>query len=269
MWEIPFVIVSQTNILQFVRTKIFRLSIRLMAAVIAFAIGLAISRLLRLPAVEESIQPVTITAAILVRPQTPELPDLAPEPNLAEGSDLSIGIQFSQPGPNPPFYELRYIKLSKRGTTIVGLDMTEYVDKSEVTLNFRDSSAEYRILQQYRTSMSVSAEGPHLDLIDWRHYDSPWKSLKSLGRNRFRTLPAGQMQDIRFPKTSKSDIVKEVRRQVGHDWPYLLELVQSCNGPNEGACLVAISSIYLRIQKQVRGRWVDVGLVDFRVAMGC
>lgn len=240
-----------------------------MTAVIAFAIGLAISRLLRLPAGEESIQPVTIMAPILVRPQTPELPDLPPKPNLVEGSDLSIGIQVSQSHPKPPSYELRHIKLAKHGTTIVRLDMTEYVDKSEVTLHFRDSSAEYRILQRYRTSMSVSAEGPHLDLIDWRHFDSPWKSLKSLGRNRFRSLPAAQMQDSRFPKTSKADIIKEVRRQVGNDWPYLLELVQSCNGPNDGFCLVAISSIYLRIQKQVRGRWVDVGLVDFRIAMGC
>src|SRR5215218_56348 len=101
--------------------KLFRLLIRIMVAVIAFAIGLAISGLFRFPAVEESIQPVTVTAPVFVRPQTQELPDSPPEPNLVQGSDLSIGIQVSQPHPNPRTYELRHIKLAKHGATIVHL----------------------------------------------------------------------------------------------------------------------------------------------------
>jgi hypothetical protein len=266
VWKLPFVVVPQTNTLQFVRNKIL---IRLAAAVIAFEIGLALSGLLRIPTQEESIHPVTISPTTMVRPQIQELPDLPREPDITRGSDLSIGIKVSQPGDNPPTSELKNLELSKHRTTVVHLYLDEYVDKSKVTLNFRDRSAEYRILQRYRTSMSVSAEGPHLDLIDWRHYDSPWRSLKSLGHNRFQTLPAEQMHDARFPTTSKADIIKEVRRLVGSDRSSLLELVQSCDGPNDGACWVGISSIYLRIQKQVRGRWIDVGLVEFEVAMGC
>lgn len=246
-----------------------RLVINFIAVVIAFATGLTISHLLRPSAVEESIQPITTTNPIFVRPELQELPDLPREPDPAEGSDLSIDIQVSENDPNPPTYERRYIKLAKHGTTIVALDLGEYVDKSVVTLNFRDRSAGYRILQRYRTSMTINAEGPHLDLIDWRHFDSPWISLESLSPGRFQSVPANQMQDTRFPKTSKSEIVKEVGRQVGNDWPYLLKLVQSCNGPNEGACLIGISSIYLHIQKQVRGGWIDIGLVEFQLPMGC
>jgi len=77
------------------------------------------------------------------------------------------------------------------------------------------------------------------------------------------------MDGSRFPSTTKSEILKEVRRRVGNDWPYLLELVKDCRGPNDGACIVGVSSIYLRIQKQVRGSWIDIGLVEFRVPMGC
>jgi len=29
--------------------------------------------------------------------------------------------------------------------------------------------------------MTISAEGPHLDLVDWRHFDSPWIQLYRLG----------------------------------------------------------------------------------------
>jgi hypothetical protein len=56
---------------------------------------------------------------------------------------------------------------------------------------------------------------------------------------------------------------------VGKDWPDLLELVKGCRGPNDGACQVMISSIYLRIQKKVSGRWIDIGLVEVRIPMGC
>lgn len=115
--------------------------------------------------------------------------------------------------------------------------------------------------------MSISAEGPHLDLVEWRHFDSPWTSLETLGHKRFRTLAIDQMEVSKFPSTTKAEIMKEVR--VGEEWPAVLELVKDCHGPNDGACLVSISSIYLRIQKKVRNQWVNVGLVEIRIPMGC
>jgi hypothetical protein len=117
--------------------------------------------------------------------------------------------------------------------------------------------------------MSIAAEGPHLDLVDWRHFDSPWIPLDSLDGKRFRTLESDQMDSSRFPSTTTSEILEEVRKHVGEDWSDLLELVEGCSGPNDGACLVMISSIYLRIQKQVSGRWIDIGLVEVRLQMGC
>lgn len=244
-----------------------RLITRIIAAVITFAIGLTVSLVLR-PPVPQSIQPVPTTDSILVRPQIQELPESAPEPNPAQGADLSVGIAVSGADPESPTYDLRYIKLAKHGTTIVKLDLGEDLDDSEVTLYFRDSSTKYRILQRYRTTMSISAEGPHLDLIDWRHFDSPWNLLNNTGLDRFRTLSADQM-DVEFPKASREDIIKEVRRRVRKGGLDLLELAKSCRGPNDGACYVGISSMYLKIQKQVDGHWIDAGLVEFQIPMGC
>jgi hypothetical protein len=93
--------------------------------------------------------------------------------------------------------------------------------------------------------------------------------LESLGSNRFRTLRSEQMDYSKFPKTTKAQIIKEVRRRVEKDWPELIKLVESCNGPNDGACIARISSVYLRIQKQVDGRWIDVGIVAIAIPMGC
>jgi len=117
--------------------------------------------------------------------------------------------------------------------------------------------------------MSISAEGPHLDLVDWRHFDSPWMPLKALSSKRFQTLATNQMEYSRFPPTTNSEIIEEVRRHIGKNSSYLLELAKHCHGPNDGACFVSISSIYLRIQKRVRVVWEDVGLVEIRIPMGC
>lgn len=240
------------------------LFIRLTVALITFIIGIAI------PSLSRSRRPhnsghLREVVEISVKPQ----PGLPQDQRGEKGSALSIVVEVSAPNPQLPSFELRQIRLSRDRTTIIDLDLAESIDGQEVRLKFRGSSNRYRILQRYRTSMSISAEGPHLDLVDWRHFDSPWTPLESIGSMRFRTLRSEQMEDSTFPSTTKAEIIKEVRRRVGKDWPSLLELVNECNGPDDGACLVMISSIYLRIQKQVRSHWIDIGLVEVRIPMGC
>jgi hypothetical protein len=236
--------------------------------VITFTTGITITISRYLTAFESNQLAVRVDQ-MLVETKRKELPRLPQDVEVVGTSDLSIVVQVSEPNPDPPSFSPRHIKLAKNGPTIIDLDLGEDIDNQEVRLNFPDTSTEYRVFQRYRTSMSISAEGPHLDLVDWRHFDSPWTPLLSMDAKRFRTLKSDQMEDSRFPSTTKSEILREVRRHVGKDWPNLLELVKGCRGPNDGACLVMISSIYLRIEKQVRGRWIDIGLVEVRIPMGC
>lgn len=246
----------------------FKFIIGFTVALATFPTGITIPTISRSPGYESNQLAVGVDQ-LLVETKRKELPRLLQDLEVAGTSDLSIVVQVSEPNPDPPSFSLRHIKLAKSRPTIIDLDLGEDIDNQEVTLNFPDNSTEYRVFQRYRTSMSISAEGPHLDLIDWRHFDSPWTLLLSMDAKRFRTLKSDQMENSRFPSTTKSEILKEVRRRVGKDWPHLLELVKGCRGPNDGACLVMISSIYLRIQKHVRGSWIDIGLVEVRIPMGC
>ena len=242
--------------------------IRLTVALITLIIGITLFSFTRFSRSQVSPETVTVKVPDVIPIKPPLPPEESPAPpqdgKIPRGTDLSIVVELSG---NPPTFDVRHISLGKNPRTTVELDLVENIDGQEVTLHFRDRSL-YRIHQRYRTSMGVSVEGPHLDLLDWRHFDSPWTPLKSLGANRFLTLSGEQMDDTRFPKTTKSEIIKEVHKR-GKDWPELLEFVKSCNGPNDGACYVAISSIYLRIQKQVGDRWIDVGMVEFAMPMGC
>ena len=245
---------------------------RLTVALITCTIGIALFFITRPHRSQVSPQPATVkdTYPIPVepppQPQPKESPAFPQETETPKGTDLSIVVEL--PG-NPPSRNVRHIKLGKDRKANVDLELAESIDGQEVTLRFPKSSASYRMLQRYRTSLSISAEGPHLNLVDWRHFDSPWTPLKSLGANRFRTLRSEQMNGSKFPKTTKREIIKEAQRLVGKDWPEIIEWVKTCNGPNDGACTVTISSIYLRIQKRVDDRWIDVGMVEITFPMGC
>ena len=37
----------------------------------------------------------------------------------------------------------------------------------------------YRVRVQYETSLALGAEGPHLDLIDWKHCTSAWQPAQA------------------------------------------------------------------------------------------
>lgn len=244
--------------------------VRLAIALITFLIGIGLFSITESWWSRVSPLPPTlkVTHQITVRPppQREESPPLPPAGNIPKGTDLSIVVEL---GGRPPSFNVRHIKLGKKRQTTIALDLVESVDGQMVTLHLPASRSSYRMLQRYRTSMTISVEGPHLDLLDWRHYDSPWIPLEFLSTNRFRTLRSEQMDSSRFPKTTKAEIRKEVHRRIKNDWPELTESVESCNGPDNGACIVTISSIYLRIQKQVNDRWMDVGVVEIAIPMGC
>ena len=248
-----------------------RLISRHTVALVTFSIGLILTSIFKTPTTPILKQPARHVDEVLVEKQPLEL--LPPKPSnpdikIYRYSDLSVVVAMSEPNPKPPSLSRAYIELVKHGPTVIDLDLGQSIDDQELTLNFRDND-EYRVFERYRTSMSVSAEGPHLDLVNWRHFDSPWTQLKSVGHKRFRTLATEQMDDSKFPSTTNEEMVKEVRRLVGTDWPEIVELVKDCHSPKSGACFVSISSIYLRIQKRLGARWTDVGVVEFRLPMGC
>lgn len=236
--------------------------LRLTIGLVTFIIGLSISFVFRSPRPQSLVQPVVTEMRINPQPQEP--PEV-PKVQAHEGYDLSIGVGVEEMTSRAAIP----VKLDSEGAATLELELGASIDGRLLTLNFADRSASYRVLQRYRTSMSISAEGPHLDLMDWRHYDSRWVPLKSIGDRRFRTLRTSEMEYSRFPPTTKAEIVQEVRRRVEKDWPELLEYVKSCNGPNNGGCFVSISSIYLRVQKRIAGSWTDVGLVEVKLPMGC
>ena len=162
----------------------------------------------------------------------------------------------------------RSVKLSKKLAVLNDLDISDEIYGKEITIVGGDKSARYRIFERYRTSMTVMGEGPHLDLIDWRHFDSEWIELNQLADRKFKTLAYEQMDTSKFPPVTKSELISAVGKRAS-DWPQIVKLAKTCGNPNDDPCSVSDSSLYFRIEKLVGDRWTTVGIVEVLIPMGC
>lgn len=147
------------------------------------------------------------------------------------------------------------------------LDLGNSIENQIIALHpYRNDSREFKIEQQFETSMSISDEGPHLDLTDWKHYTSDWQEIKRLEGNRFLTPKISESDYQRFPKVTSKEIYNAVLKWSGKRWA---NHARSCKTANDGACLVSVSRISFRIKAKENGRWNIIHNINVFVPMGC
>lgn len=127
--------------------------------------------------------------------------------------------------------------------------------------------ARFRVEEQVETSLSVSAEGPHLDLRDWKHWTSEWEPLKSPERNSFLAFEPTEKY-FRFPSVTTDEMVAAVAAVVGKDDSWV-QLARECKSADTEWCIVTISEVRLRISGYVGGVWKPIQMIRLVVPMGC
>lgn len=147
------------------------------------------------------------------------------------------------------------------------LDLSQTIENQIIVLHPHvNDSREFKIEQQFETSMSVSNEGPHLDLTDWKHYTSDWQEIKKLEGNKFLTSKISESDYGRFPKVTSKEIYKAVLKDGGKRWA---DYVRSCKTPTDAPCLVSVSRISFRIKAKENGKWNIIHKINVSIPMGC
>jgi hypothetical protein len=182
--------------------------------------------------------------------------------------NVSIILRTNLEEAEKPEFKYRTLKLSDKPVIVDDLDVPEYVDGQEITILGGDQSTKFWVSERYRTSMTVMGEGPHLDLVDWRHFDSEWIPLERISERKFRTLARERMKDEKFPATNQAELIAAVRKRAG-DWPEAIDLAKACSGPKAYPCAVGVSSVYFRVEMLVGDQWTTVGNVEVSIPMGC
>jgi len=140
-------------------------------------------------------------------------------------------------------------------------------DRVEVELEDGDGR-EWRIEQRLVTTMSVSGQGPHVELSDWKQGTTPWAELRRLGPRRFRGL---SLEDPPFPAYTQEELLAELRRLGLPDWAEALPKGPGQAGNNrlDVSAEPGLERVEWRISVREGSGWRIVRELSFVLAMGC
>lgn len=123
------------------------------------------------------------------------------------------------------------------------------------------------IEQCYETSVTIMNEGPHCDLINWKHFYSPWKPLKANQKEQFIIHKYTGAERQKFPKTSVEELKQHVKKECGVDWA---KSVNKAKTLAEYPIRIDISRYYLKVTGQHKeSKQTITKIIIIEVPMGC
>lgn len=133
---------------------------------------------------------------------------------------------------------------------------------------------EYRVSAQFETSLAVGAEGPHIDLIDFKHCLSERVPAKSSDGLHFALpIPTDAQRDC-VPKATMPEVRQALRAQMEKmgmrdsvdEW---LGFLRGVKRAGDEPMYAGISRVFVRVEVKRDGVWRPAGTVVLLVAMGC
>lgn len=151
-------------------------------------------------------------------------------------------------------------------TYFSGLEVGDSLSKATVMLHGKDN-LNYRVAFQLETSLSVNAEGPHLDLTEWKHCTTEWHPLKIADGHRLSLPNFDEVNMDCFPEVTHDEIKAAVFTQGGEEWVRIFD----GEGWPEGYSPVdiSLSTVRIKIEKLINTQWHVVTVIDIAIPMGC
>jgi len=146
------------------------------------------------------------------------------------------------------------------------LDLGETVQDLKIKIGDSELT-QLRIFQQYETSLSITNEGPHLDLLKWKHFTSDWKEINKLEQNTFKSLSYTDNEEELFPKFTEGELIEYLRFK-GYDG--YADLIKNPKYPNgEKHWWIGLSIVRFKILGIDSEKNEMVKLIEFEIPMGC
>ena len=119
---------------------------------------------------------------------------------------------------------------------------------------------------QLETSMSIQDEGPHLDLLDWKHCTSDWLTIDNSATHQFKLPDFENIPLDCFPEVTLAEIKQAVLQHDGQEW---IPLFDRDSFNKEMNLLIGISAARIKIEQMIEGKWVVVTIVNLNIPIGC
>lgn len=145
------------------------------------------------------------------------------------------------------------------------LKLEEGETPEEKVFKFTKSLKIIEITQHYRTTLSISDEGSHWDLFDWKHFVSQ-KTLLTPKAGDFTILRYSEDQRNIFPDYREKELLTYVKNHS----PKALEIIYKDKVISRESLYKSISEIYLTIKYiNPNSSQVLKRVIVFHLPLGC
>lgn len=164
------------------------------------------------------------------------------------------------------FINKKELTTSKTDTINVDIELGETVQGQTIKITHHVNYKSIKIFQKHENSITIMDEGPHCDLIDWKHYYSSWEPLSLSKSNQFKTNIYSEQAWSKFIKVDINEFKQAVKTHCGEDWANLVKNVKSINESPSG---ISMSTIYLKIILTKMNDEKIEKIIVFNIPMGC
>lgn len=125
------------------------------------------------------------------------------------------------------------------------LEMGETVEGKIIRVRHHSKYKSIKVFQRHENSISIQAEGPHCDLIEWKHFYSAWAPLKASKKTgAFETITYSNKAQNKFINVDISEFKNAVKEHCGDVW---YNMIKDDKKINKGASTIGISKIYFKV----------------------
>lgn len=164
------------------------------------------------------------------------------------------------------FYEDRVVNQIKNDTTLFYLDLAEYLDSATIEIH-HDGIHTVDIYQMYQNSITIMNEGPHCDLVDWKHYNSDWIAIKKFNDYDFIAESYNEKDWGNFIEVDIPELQNAVLEHCGEEWA---ERVANLKEVNDYPSSVGMNRIVFKIEMtHPKSQIKTQQIIVFEIPMGC
>ena len=158
------------------------------------------------------------------------------------------------------------ICISENDTAKICLDIGETLSKNKVRIeNYNYGKIE--IYQRHINSLTITNEGPHCDMQNWKQYISEWEKLAPVKENVFEVKAITSEEMNQFVSLDIDEFKEAVKSHCGESW---FELVKNIKSIHENPVEIGTNKIEFKIiLTDIETKKATIKIIELEVPMGC
>lgn len=160
-------------------------------------------------------------------------------------------------------------------TVKISVDLGEDINNRKFYLLPGKGTENVLITEFYETSLSIMNEGPHIDLLDWKHFYSEPDTLSAEDDLFVYKTVSYNYEDFyqNFPDVSGDEIRDAIRDHLDDDFREhtnrWVELAKDVESPFDPPAGVGLSTIFINVTGLDSDGEEFTKVIEFLIPMGC